>query len=420
MAIGRRVRASGARLFYRYFFRLLLVAASAAQWAMVAWVASVGWGLSLPWWGHGLAVASLAACNRALIVRRRPRGWAFRTYTAVAFVALFCSVFLLATAAVFLVGQGILGVLSAEALTAGGQASLNAGLDGVFRWVVSLGMTAIALTMGYGYLVGQRELQVTRVPLGVDGIAGAGRPLRVTQISDIHVGQNLTLEQLQDFVERANATEPDLICVTGDIADSPQVDCAAFFPALAGLRARHGVCVILGNHDHYAGAEHVVAELERWTDFRVLRDSAVTLEVAGARVHVVGLDDRGRDWARGVRADARLAELLDAAPPSTPVLLLAHRPDIFPHAAAAGVMLTLSGHTHGGQLAIPWRGRRRNLAEFVTPFSRGLYRSGDSHLYVNCGLGVTGQRIRLFTPREITVFELLPASATGAAGGVPA
>ena len=63
-----------------------------------------------------------------------------------------------------------------------------------------------------------------------------------------------------------------------------------------------------------------------------------------------------------------------------------------------------------GQLALPWFGRgRRNLAEFVTDFDRGLYARGDAHLYVNCGLGVTGQRIRLFTPREITVAELTPA-----------
>ncbi len=93
-----------------------------------------------------------------------------------------------------------------------------------------------------------------------------------------------------------------------------------------------------------------------------------------------------------------------------PILLLAHRPDIFPQAAAAGVALTLSGHTHGGQLALPWfDGRRRNLAAFITRFDRGLYRDRDSYLYVNCGLGVTGQRIRLFTPREITVFELAAA-----------
>src|SRR6185369_3874103 len=163
----------------------------------------------------------------------------------------------------------------------------------------------------------------------------------------------------------------------------------------------------LGNHDHYAGAERVVDQLRRWTPFRVLRDSAVTLDLDGTALHVIGLYDRGRDWARGVRSDGRLAQLLAEAPAGAPILLLAHRPDIFPQAAAAGVALTLSGHTHGGQLALPG-GRRRNLAAFITRFDRGLYSDGDSYLYVNCGLGVTGQRIRLFTPREITVFELAP------------
>jgi predicted MPP superfamily phosphohydrolase len=406
MSIG--VRAGSARLFYRHFFRLLVAAASAAQWAVVAWVLSVGFGRSLPWWAHGLAVAGLYAGNRALTARPAARrGWPFRAYTATAFVALFCGLFLLATTVVFDSAAVVLGALSAEALTAGGAATLGGGLDEVFRWVASGGMAAIALTMGYGYVFGHRELRVTRIPLALAGFAAAGRSLRIAQISDIHVGQNLTLAELRAFVARVNATEPDLICVTGDIADSPLADTAGFFPALGELRARYGVCAILGNHDHFAGADRIVAELRRWTTFHVLRDSAVTLALGAVRVHVLGLDDRGRDWARGVRSDHRLAELLAAAPPDTPVLLLAHRPDIFHQAAAAAVPLTLSGHTHGGQLAVPWgRGRRRNLAEFVTPFARGLYRRGDSYLYVNCGLGVTGQRIRLFTPREISLFEL--------------
>jgi uncharacterized protein len=411
MSIWVRARGAAARLFYRYFFRLLLIAASAAQWAVAAWMLSVGFGLALPWWLHGLAIGGLYAGNRALTVgRARRRGRLFRTYTATAFVALFCSLFLLVTATVSLLAQGVLGVLSAQALSEAGQATLGAGLDGAFRWVASLGMGAIALTMGYGYVFGQRELRVTRLALALPGLIGAARPLRVVQISDIHVGQNLTLAQLRAFVGRVNATAPDLICITGDIADSPLADYATFFPVLGQLRARDGVCAILGNHDHHAGADRVAAELQRWTDFRLLRDGAVTLDLAGARLHIIGLDDRGRDWARGVRSDARLAALLDAAPADTPVLLLAHRPDIFGQAAASGVALTLSGHTHGGQLAIPWfGGRRRNLAEFVTPFDRGLYRSANSYLYVNCGLGVTGQRIRLFTPREISVFELTGA-----------
>jgi predicted MPP superfamily phosphohydrolase len=408
MSTPTPVRAAAARLFFANFFILLLVTVSAAQWSVFAWLASIGLGLSLPWWAHGLATGGVYAGNRALTTSRaRQRSGVFRLYTATAFVTLFCGAFLGLSALMFLFAQLVIGGVSAQALGEGGQTVVGAGLQDTFRWIASSGMAAIALTMGYGYTLGQRALRVTSIPLAVKGLE---QPLRVAQISDIHVGQHLQADQLRAFVARVNATQPDLICITGDIVDSALSDLALFFPILGQLRARFGVYAILGNHDHYAGADRVAAALHRWTPIRVLRDDAVTLQLDGARLHVIGLDDRGRDWARGMQADGVLAELLEAAPAEIPVLLLAHRPDIFHQAAAAQVALTLSGHTHGGQLAVPWfGGRRRNLAEFVTPFDRGLYRSLESSLYVNSGLGVTGQRIRLWTPREISVFELTPA-----------
>lgn len=404
-----RGRALLTRAFFRSFFALLLLAASAAQWTVLAWVLVVGGGVRIGWPLHVAAVLALYALNRSVTAVRRDRrsGAAFRTYTATAFVSLFCAVFLLATWAAFTVTETVLGVLSAQALGEAGQLAVQSGVGGAFRWVGSLGMAGIALLMGYGYARGQHELAVTRHVIPVSGLR---RPLRIAQISDVHVGQNLSPAQLAHFVAQVNATEPDLVCITGDIADSPLADYATCFPILGRLRARVGVCAILGNHDHGAGAERVIAELRRWTDFHVLRDEAVTLDCGGARLHVVGLDDRGRDWARGVLSDGVLATLLERAPADAPVLLLVHRPDVFAQAAAAAVPLTLSGHTHGGQLALPWRGRRRNLAEFITDFDRGLYRRGPAYLYVNCGLGVTGQRIRLFTPREISVFDLQPAA----------
>ena len=404
-----RARAFVARRFFRSFFTTLILAVSAAQWTVVGWFLAVAADVHLAWPLHLLAIGAVYLINRRLVAGRGPRHRAplFRAYTATAFVSLFCAFFLGLAWIAFATADGVLGVLSAQAFGAAGQMAVQAGVGDAFRWTGSLGMTAIAALMGYGYLAGQHELRVHRQPVPVRGL---GRALTVAQISDIHIGQNLTLAQLERFVALVNETESDLVCITGDIADSPQADLATYFPVLAQLRARYGVCAILGNHDHGAGAERVVAALEHWTSFRVLRDAAVTIDCDGVPLHVIGLDDRGRDWARGVLSDARLDELLAAAPTEVPVLLLAHRPDIFAQAAEAGVPLTLSGHTHGGQLAVPWfGGRRRNLAEFVTAFDRGFYRRGDAHLYVNCGLGVTGQRIRLFTPREITVAELTPA-----------
>jgi hypothetical protein len=398
-----------ARRFFRSFFTTLLLAVSAAQWTVIAWTLAVATGVTLDWPLHLAAIGGAYVVNRRLTATRRPRrnSPAFRAYTATAFVSLFCAFFLGIAWIAFATVDGVLGVLSAQAFGAAGQMAVQAGVGDVFRWTASTGMAGIALLMGYGYLAGQHELRVHRQPVPVRGLR---RALTVAQISDIHIGQNLSMAQLERFVALVNETDADLVCITGDIADSPHADLEAFFPVLARLTARHGVVAILGNHDHGTGAERVVAALERWTSFRVLRDAAVTIDCDGTPLHVIGLDDRGRDWARGVLSDARLADLLEASPAEVPVLLLAHRPDIFAQAAEAGVPLTLSGHTHGGQLALPWfGGRRRNLAEFVTAFDRGLYRRGDAHLYVNCGLGVTGQRIRLFTPREITVAELTPA-----------
>src|SRR5215470_12657894 len=99
MPVLTRVRAGAARLFYRYFFRLLLVTASAAQWAVAAWVLRVGFDWPLRWPVHLVGVAALYLCNRALTRASAPRrGRLFRVYTATAFVALFCAAFLLAAA----------------------------------------------------------------------------------------------------------------------------------------------------------------------------------------------------------------------------------------------------------------------------------------------------------------------------------
>jgi predicted MPP superfamily phosphohydrolase len=178
---------------------------------------------------------------------------------------------------------------------------------------------------------------------------------------------------------------------------------------LAGLRARHGVFVTLGNHDFYAGADEVTAALRRLTPFTVLRDALVRVEIRGASLAIAGVDDLGRDWARGVLEHPALPPLAAAVPAGTPLIVLSHRPDCFAQAARLGAAVVLSGHTHGGQLALPLGRRVRNLAEFISPFHRGLYRDGDATLYVNRGLGFTGQKIRLFTPREIACLELTAA-----------
>jgi predicted MPP superfamily phosphohydrolase len=382
------------RAFFRSFFRLLIAFIALAEWACVAWVLVVA-GLHVPRAAHLLVPVAIYFFNRWIITRTRvpAAGVAavLRVYVPVAFSCIFCALFL-----------ALAGVLWLPlALVAGPR------LAHAYYWLANAGFAMVGGLLFYGYAFGRRALELTRIEVPVRGLPPALDGLCIVQLSDLHIGQHLGLAELAEHVERVNALAPDLICLTGDLVDRPET-CARAFPTLAGLRARHGVFATLGNHDVYAGAETVTDALRALTPFRVLRDERADVEIDGATLTILGVDDLGRDWARGVLEHPALPPLAAAVSPGRTFIVLSHRPDCFPQAARLGAALMLSGHTHGGQLALPSRlGRRaRNLAEFISAFDRGLYREGDTTLYVNRGLGFTGQKIRLFTPREIACLTL--------------
>jgi hypothetical protein len=398
-ALGEHLR----RAFFRSFFRLLILFIGVAEWACVAWVL-LRLGVRVPLVVHLAAPLAILLFNRWIVLGRGRRGLRahplairlLRGYAAIAFTCTFCSL-------VLALG-GIAWCLERLVPTPAGL-----WLGGILPpgRLVDAGMATVAGLMLFGYTLGQRRLVVSRITVPIPGLPPALDGLRVVQLSDLHMGQYLGRRELADHVRRVNALEPDLICLTGDLVDRAET-CRDAFPTLAGLTARHGVLVTLGNHDFYAGADRVAAALRRLTPFTVLRDERADLVVKGARLTVVGVDDLGRDWARGVLEHPALPGLADGLPDGRPWILLSHRPDCFAQAARLGVSLMLSGHTHGGQLALPaWPGRKpRNLAQFISRFDRGLFHDGGSTLYVNRGLGFTGQRIRLFTPREVACIEL--------------
>jgi predicted MPP superfamily phosphohydrolase len=389
--------------FFRAFVPLLLLAVAASEWAVVAWFLPQT-GVAVPAAAHLCCPAAIWIVNRTLAGRRGQlrgaRAVLLRGYVAVAFTSVFCGAFLGLAQGLRLVGR--LGAVSLG-FTAGDLVPAG-GLGPVGSWVgfVDAGLLAIVLLFVFGYTAGRRALVVTERTVPVRGLPPALDGLRLVHVSDLHVGEHLGLRELAEHVQRVNALEPDLVCITGDLVDRAET-CALAFPVLARLQARHGVLVTLGNHDVAAGATEVTAALHTHTRFTVLRDERVSVPVGDAALVVLGLDDRGRDWARGVPAHPALPRLARGIVPATPFLVLSHRPDCFPQAAALGAALMLSGHTHGGQLGLPlpWPRRVRNLAEFITAFDRGLYQDGKATLIVSCGLGFTGQPIRLFTPREV-------------------
>jgi predicted MPP superfamily phosphohydrolase len=166
---------------------------------------------------------------------------------------------------------------------------------------------------------------------------------------------------------------------------------------IAAARARDGVFVSLGNHDQWS-PDDLTRRIEARGSM-VLRNRWRAIRRNGAELVVAGLDDRmaGRD-----DLDATLA----GRPERAPTVLLSHFPDFFDAAARHGVDLVLSGHTHGGQIAVPFMARRASLSTLVRQTRPGLHVRGPSRLYVNAGLGTTGPPFRLGIPPEITLFVL--------------
>jgi hypothetical protein len=252
---------------------------------------------------------------------------------------------------------------------------------------------------------------VDRVDLPLPGLPDALAGLRVAQISDLHIGLQLRAPLLRELVARVNALEPDLIVITGDVFDFDPSFIAEGCRELAALDAPLGVYCVLGNHDVYTGADAVARGLESLTKIRVLRDEWTKIELVGSALALVGIEDPGHGWSERDATHGALAKLAADVPADMARLLLIHRPSYFAEAARLGYPVSLAGHTHGGQIALPVA-HHHNVSRLISRWTRGLFRDDETGalLYVNRGLGVAGPPIRLNCAREISLHRLVPVT----------
>mgnify|MGYP000886465661 CR=1 FL=1 len=227
-----------------------------------------------------------------------------------------------------------------------------------------------------------RRVEVPLEKLGVDGY-------RIVQLTDVHIGNSLGREFAERVVRQVNELEPDLVVITGDFVDGHLSELQHHVEPFRELRARDGVYAVTGNHEYYWNAGLWLEHL-RSLDINILRNEHVTI---GGAFQLAGVDD--------VTASEDLPRALRGRDPTLPVVLLAHHPRTIKRAAAAGVDLQLSGHTHGGQLLpLGW------LIRLFEPKAAGLARFGASWLYVSEGTGYWGPPLRVGTTQEITAITL--------------
>jgi uncharacterized protein len=265
---------------------------------------------------------------------------------------------------------------------------------------------ALAVALGLWSLwLEPASLRVQRVDVPVAW--PYARPLRVVLVSDLHVGAPYHgLSRLPSTVDRINATNPDLICIAGDIVTLGVVG-GRFTPPepiareLRRLHAPGGVFAVLGNHDRQFNGPRVRAALES-AGIRVLEDTATRVSTPSGPVWVAGLTDF---WTGPHNVRRTLGAVRDSA---TPVLLLTHNPDIFPRIPSR-VTLTLAGHTHGGQVRLPLIGSPIVPSAYGQRYVRGLVVENGRRLFVSTGIGTSDLPVRLGVPPTIFVLTLRAA-----------
>ena len=279
--------------------------------------------------------------------------------------------------------------------------------------LVALAVVALAFAIGAiaGYL-GSRRLVVRRLEARIPDLPPALDGLRVAQLSDLHVGPHTSRGFLARALAHVRDARPDLVAVTGDLVDDHAPDVDHYAAAFASLAAPLGVYAVPGNHDVYAGWADVRARLER-LPHRVLVNAAHVVARGGARLAVVGTGDPAGGRGGSARGGPDVAAAFAGVPADAFVLALVHNPALWPAVADRGAHLTLSGHTHWGQFAVPALGW--SLASPFLEHSMGSYVRDGRLLYIHPGTNYWGIPFRLGTPPEVAIVTLRRAAPGEAA-----
>jgi predicted MPP superfamily phosphohydrolase len=272
------------------------------------------------------------------------------------------------------------------------------------KLIVTAGKLAVAapfVIAGYGATWGRTGFGVQEIEIPVANLPRDLERLRIVQISDLHLGPFLSESQLARVIDASNELRPDIALVTGDLISARPDPVDLALKQCGRLRADR-ILGCLGNHEAYAQLQDYVYLNGAKRCVYFLRMQAETLRFGSADLNIGGVDYQpfyGREhYLSGAESLIR---------PGAVNILLSHNPDVFPVAARQGWDLTLSGHTHGGQVTVEILNQTLNLARVYTPYVSGFYQKGRASCYVTRGIGTIGIPARIGAPPEITLIRLV-------------
>jgi predicted MPP superfamily phosphohydrolase len=273
------------------------------------------------------------------------------------------------------------------------------------RLIRRLGASAVGLGVGtgaYSAFVEPYHPVLEQVTIPIRNLPSAFDGFRLVQLSDLHVQPGFSADNLAPAINLARSQRPDLIVLTGDYinddAPDPVTHMQSCVQALAVLTATAPVYAIFGNHDYPPPPADPSPTPWAAAGIRTLSDEIALIQRGTAILYLVGL----RSF---VQRPVTPADILRRTPKDATRLVLWHEPDRAAECAAAGAALQLSGHTHGGQVVIPFVGPPR-LPAGGQKYPSGLFHVSGMPLYVTRGVGLLSPRVRLNCPPEVTVITL--------------
>ena len=266
------------------------------------------------------------------------------------------------------------------------------------RWAGAATAVGVVGAAGYGGVFEAWDYELTETVVHIRDLPERFEGFRVVQVSDVHHGRLVPIEEVRRVVELANSARADMVALTGDYTTSLKRYVEPCAEALAELRAPEGVWAVLGNHDHNTDGP-LTREALRRRGIEVLTNQNTELRRGADVLQLAGADDWGwgkADFKRAVRG-------LDV---SRPTLMLSHEPMALDVPETRGVSLILSGHTHGGQVRLPLVGSPAAYLWKHLKYLRGMYEDEGTQLYVSRGTGMIGVPVRIGARPEVAVLRL--------------
>lgn len=281
--------------------------------------------------------------------------------------------------------------------------------------VLLTGYTFVSASIGVlekdKYDVTEKKIDIVNLPPELEG-------LRILMISDIHSGPYMNEGQMREYADILNSYNADLILIPGDLTNSEKMEVFPFAKGFRDIKAKYGVYATLGNHDYFHDENYVAQAVINETPIKLLRNENRILEINNQKLLLMGMEDTR---ASGANYDPKIYQYFDKVVSdaknnlssnnlsfeSVQKILMYHKPYFFDDFSKEKIDLIVSGHTHGGQIVFAKLGNLNlSIASFVSKYLDGLYKNGNSSMYISRGLGTVGLPLRLNCRPEITILTL--------------